>query len=88
MSRNQATRLDGIVIKMLSNFRQFRINRITEIINKIYNSGEMPEDLSRSIFVVMPKSGANEFKSPSGKQLNEPCKTKIIIRILMTRGHS
>jgi len=29
--------------------------RNTEIINEIYDSGEVPEDLSKSIFIALPK---------------------------------
>lgn len=46
----------------------FGIDKITEVINKIHDSGNILEDLSRSNFVAhLKKSGANECN-----HLNEP----------------
>lgn len=61
--RNKATGPDGIVIEMLAALDDFCIDKITDIINEIYNSGYISEDLNRSIFIaLLKKSGANEFE--------------------------
>lgn len=41
---------DEIIIKMLT-----ALNEFTEIINEMYNSSEILEALSNSIFTVLPK---------------------------------
>lgn len=53
-----------IVIKIRSNLDDFGIDNVTEIINGIYNNGEISEDLSRSIFIVMQKKTVSN-KTPS-----------------------
>lgn len=32
----------------------FRIEKVTDIIDEIYDSGEIPEDLSRIVFIAPP----------------------------------
>lgn len=48
MNRNKAAKPDEIVIEMLLALDDFRINKITEILNEIYDSGEIGEDLNRA----------------------------------------
>lgn len=48
---------------MLTALYDFGIGNITGMINGIYNSGEIPEDLRRSVFIALPKNpGSNECK--------------------------
>lgn len=50
-----------IVNKMFTTSGDFRINKITEVINEMYDSGNIPEDPSKSIFIPLPKKpGANK----------------------------
>lgn len=47
------------------------IDKITDVINEIYDSGEIPEDLSRTVFIVMRKKlGENECKFHLAISLN------------------
>jgi len=55
MKRNKAAGPDEIVTEMLTSLEDFGMEKLTELINKIYNSGEIPKDLSKSIFIVLPK---------------------------------
>lgn len=55
MDRNRAAGPDGIVINTLSVFENFGIDHIIEILKEIYDSGEIPEGLIRSVFIIMPK---------------------------------
>lgn len=48
MDRNKAAKPDGIVVEMLLVLDNFRINKIAEILNEIYGSGEIAEDLNRA----------------------------------------
>lgn len=60
---NRTTRWDGTEIEILSTLDDYGIEKITEIINLIYNRGEIPEGLSRVIFVALPKKeGTSECK--------------------------
>lgn len=63
MNRNKTSGLDGIVI-MLSDIRFFFwIDRISEMINALYDSDKIQENLSRYIFMTMLKNpGANEYE--------------------------
>lgn len=55
MNWNKATDSDGIMTEILSAFDDFSIKKITDVINEIYNSGDIPEDLTKSIFITLPK---------------------------------
>lgn len=52
------------VIEILKALEDFGIDMIRGTVNEIYNSVDIPEDLSRSIFLELPKNrhGANEYK--------------------------
>lgn len=51
MKTNKAIGSDGTLIEMLSALEYFRIDKIAEIINEIYDTGETLEDLSRAILI-------------------------------------
>lgn len=38
---------------------EFKIEKLTELINEISDSGEIPEDLSTSIFIALPPPKKN-----------------------------
>lgn len=46
--RSKDARIDEIVIEMLKLFNDLGIDEVTKMINEIYDSGEIPEDPSRS----------------------------------------
>lgn len=83
LNRNKAVGPDGIVTEMLIALDDFGIEKITEIINEIYNNGDIPEDLSRSIFIALPKKpGTN--KCELHRTISRMSHiTKNIIHILM-----
>lgn len=56
---------------MLLTFDKFGINKISEIINEICDSGNILEDCSRSIFIVMPKRCVQINMKTIGIQLNK-----------------
>lgn len=60
MSRNKTAGPDGIIIEMLSASENFDIDNITKMMNKVNDSGHIPEDFCGSIFIALPKKpGAN-----------------------------
>lgn len=73
LNKIKASRPDGIV-EILAALDNFDIIKIISIINLIYNSGEIPEDLIRSISISLPKMPvANEYDlHRTNNQSNEP----------------
>ena len=55
MKKNKSPGPDGVVVEMIHALEDFGIDKLTEIINRIYDTGCFPEDLSRSIFIALPK---------------------------------
>ena len=49
MRKNKAAGPDGVVIEMIEALEEYGVEKLTEIINKIYDDGKFPEDLSKSI---------------------------------------
>ncbi|CAF4923470.1 unnamed protein product, partial [Rotaria magnacalcarata] len=63
MKTNKATGSDGISIEMIQCLDERGVDIMTKLINKIYDTGELPEDLTKSIFIALPKKpGATEFE--------------------------
>jgi len=52
LSRNNATRSDNIPAEFLQSLDE-RV--ITKLMNKIYNTGIMPDDFLQNIFIMIPK---------------------------------
>lgn len=65
------TRADRIVIEALSALCYFDIDKITYIINEIYNSDLISEYLRRFIFRALPKKPSEKRWSLSGNKTNE-----------------
>ena len=55
MKRHKAAGPDKTVTEMIASLEEYGVSKVTGIINEIYNAGEIPEDLSRSIFIALPK---------------------------------
>ena len=86
MKKNKAAGPDNIVIEMINALEEFGIEKLTEIINEIYEKGEIPTDLSRSIFIALPKRPrAIECELHRTISLMSHI-TKIILRIIMLRA--
>ena len=46
---------DGIVIEMIKALDDFGIDKLTIMANEIYDTVKIPQDLSKSIFLALPK---------------------------------
>ena len=76
---------DKITVEMIESLDEFGIDMLTDFLNTIYDSGEIPCDLSKSIFIALPKKpGATECESHRTISLTSHI-TKILLKILMAR---
>ena len=83
MKKGKAAGPDKITVDMIESLDEFGI--LTDFLNAIYDSGEIPSDLSKSIFIVLPKKpGATECESHRTISLMSHI-TKILLKILMAR---
>ena len=55
MKGSEATGPDGIFVEMIQSLDELSVDAITNLVNKIYDTGEIPEDLTKSIFIAIPK---------------------------------
>ena len=63
----------------------FGIEKITDLLNEVYDTGQIPTDMSKSIFIALPKKpGATECESHRTISLMSHV-TKILLRIIMKR---
>ena len=73
---------------MIAALDEFGMDKVTEVINQIYDSGEIPTELSKSIFIALPKKqGAIECELHRTISLMSHM-MKIILNILMLRTRS
>ena len=88
MRRNKAAGPDRIVVEMLEALEEYGVGKLTDIINKICDDGEFPEDLNKSIFIILlRKPGAVECEKYCTISLISHI-TKIILRLLLLRARS
>ena len=83
LKKNKAAGPDDIVTEMIVALEDFGIEKLTEILNEVYDSGEIPEDLSKSIFIALPKKpGAIDCEMHRTISLMSHV-IKILLRILI-----
>ena len=85
MANGKAAGEDGIAVEMLSVLGEWGVELVTEIANSIYETGRLPEPMTRSVCVTLPKKpGAiecNKFRIISIiSQLS-----KVVLRIVLRR---
>ena len=78
-------REDGITTEMLKLLEDFGVDKLTELFNLIYSSGEFPGDLLMSIFITLPKqpraTDCSNFRTISLM----PHTLKIFLKIIQNR---
>ena len=86
MKKGKAAGPDKITVEMIESLDEFGIDiMLTDFLNAIYDSGEIPSDLSKSIIIAMPKKpGATECESHRAISLMSHI-TKILLNIFMAR---
>ena len=55
MKTGKATGLDGLSIELIEALEEYGIEKVTTLLNEIYDTGQIPVDMSRSIFIALPK---------------------------------
>ena len=85
MRPGKAVGEDGIAVEMLGVLGEWGAEVVTEIANSIYNTGQIPDQMARSIFITIPKKpGAidcDKFRTISVmSQLS-----KVVLRIILNR---
>ena len=86
IKRNKAKGPDGIVIEMIQALDDLGIESVTNIANRIYDTGEIPDDLTKSVFIALPKkAGTIECELHRTISLMSHI-IKIILHILLRRA--
>ncbi|GFN88930.1 transposon tx1 uncharacterized 149 kda protein [Plakobranchus ocellatus] len=61
MKTGKATGSDGISVELIEALGDYGVDKVTILLNEIYDTGQIPTDMSRSIFIALPKKpGATE----------------------------
>ena len=85
MKFGKATGPDNIPIEVIVTLEDIGVEVTTKLLNAIYDSGVIPEDLMKSVFITLPKSpGATECELHRTISLMSHV-TKILLRVLMRR---
>ena len=86
MKHDKAPGPDNTTTELLVAAGDIGIQKLTELANDIYDSGVIPDDLTKSIFITLPKKpGATECELHRTISLMRHV-TKLILRILMMRA--
>ena len=85
MKIGKATGPDNIPIEVIVALEDLGVDIVTKLVNCIYDNGEIPKDMLKSIFIPLPKSpGATECGSHRTISLMSHF-TKVLLRVLMER---
>ncbi|GFO02707.1 endonuclease-reverse transcriptase [Plakobranchus ocellatus] len=85
MKHGKATGPFNISVELIEALEDFGIGKVTHLLNEIYDTGQIPTDLSKSIFIALPKKpGATECELHRTISLMSHI-TKILLKIIMLR---
>ena len=85
---NKVAGPNEIAVEQIKGLGEFGIEKLAFISNEIYDNGKIPEDLSKSRFITLPKkSGLIECELHHTISLTSNT-TKILLRVLMKRARS
>ena len=77
---------DGVTTEMLQAIGSLGIARITQLCNKIYDTGYMPDDLKQSTFIPIPKKAravnCSDFRTISLMSHA----TKVLLKVILERN--
>jgi len=86
MKANKAVGSDNIPVEILMALEEVGVNTLQLLFNKIYNTGTIPGDMIRSIFIALPKKpGTMECENHRTISLMSHC-TKILLKVIMQRN--
>ena len=73
MKTGKATGPDGLSIKLIEALEEYGIEKVTTLLNEIYDTGQIPVDMSRSIFYSTTKeTRSNRLRTSPNHQPHEP----------------
>ncbi|GFR88239.1 hypothetical protein ElyMa_000765700 [Elysia marginata] len=55
MKAGKATGPDGVAVEMIEALEEYGVEKLTSLLNDINDTGEIPADISRSVFIALPK---------------------------------
>lgn len=88
MKEGKANGDDGISTEMLKALNTFTVEKLTNLFNDIYNSGHLPEEMAKSVYITLPKkpmaTECGDFRTISLM----PHVTKLLLRIILERMKS
>ncbi|GFO07993.1 Down syndrome critical region protein 3 homolog [Plakobranchus ocellatus] len=85
MKHGKAIGPDNISVELIEALEDFGIGKVTHLLNEIYDTGQTPTDLCKSIFIALPKKpGATECELHRTISLMSHI-TKILLKIIMLR---
>ena len=85
MKSGKATGPDNILVEIIVALDELGLNMVTKLLNRIYESGNIPDDLLKSVFIALPKSpGATKCELHRTISLMSHF-TKLLLRVLMSR---
>ncbi|GFR84929.1 hypothetical protein ElyMa_002429600 [Elysia marginata] len=72
-------------MELIEALEDYGTEQVTALLNNIYETGNIPADISKSIFIALPKKpGAVECEHPRTISLMSHI-TKILLRVIMMR---
>ncbi|XP_076347953.1 uncharacterized protein LOC143245476 [Tachypleus tridentatus] len=83
--KGKAAGPDDIPIELLLALKEVGIQEVTKLLNIIYDTGEIPEDFKKSVFIALPKKpGTTDCEQH--RIISLMCHlTKVLLRVLMSR---
>ena len=85
MKHGKALGPDDVAIEEVEALGEFGIEKITDILNEIYYTGQIPTDMSKSIFIALSKKPrATERELHRTISLLSHL-TKVLLRVIMMR---
>ena len=85
MKDGKALGPDDVAIEEVEALGEFGIETVTDILNEIYDTGEIPTEMSKSIFIALPKKpGATECELHRTISLMSHV-MKVLLRVIMMR---
>ena len=88
MKNGKAPGPDGIFVEMVKALDDNGVTKLTKVLNDVYQTTNIPEDLLKSVFVTIPKKqGATKCELFRTISLMS-CVTKLLLKIIMKRSRS
>ncbi|RUS89973.1 hypothetical protein EGW08_002240 [Elysia chlorotica] len=85
MKDGKAQGEDGITTEMLKVLGEFSIEKLTDIFNDIYDTGHIPDELAKSVYITLPKKSKSiecgDFRTISIM----PHVTKLLLKVILER---